>query len=210
MWTNCQLLILTRYPEAGTTKTRLIQELGASGAALLQKKLSEKTVHQAQLLTRQSGIKTVVHYSGGSRKKMTAWLGAMEYVEQTEGDLGQRMRQAFTHAVQTGAEKIVLIGSDIPDITADLLQSAFTFLKTKEMVIGPSEDGGYYLIGMVADQATRLLPLLFENMPWSSERLLAITRSRLETSGSDVAILPTLRDIDLPADLTFAREKGLL
>ena len=81
---------------------------------------------------------------------------------------------------------------------------------TREVVIGPSQDGGYYLIGMVAEQASQLYPLLFEKMPWSSGELLATTLSRLEKAGYDVAILPTLRDIDLPADLSFALEKGLL
>lgn len=210
MWTNCQLLLFTRYPEAGKTKTRLIAELGASGAALLQKRLSERIAHQAQLLTQRLGITMVVHYSGGSRKKMTFWLGPMKYVEQTDGDLGQKMRRAFQHSIETGAQTIVLIGSDIPDISADLLQQAFTSLRTREVVIGPCQDGGYYLIGMVAEQASQLYPLLFEEMPWSSGELLATTLSRLEKAGYEVAILPTLRDIDLPADLPFALEKGLL
>lgn len=210
MWTNCQLLLFTKYPEAGKTKTRLITKLGATRAALLQKTLTERIAHQAQLLAQQSGITTVVHYSGGSRKKMTFWLGSMNCVEQTDGDLGQRMRSAFKHSIETGAEAIVLIGSDIPDITANLLQQAFTSLLTREAVIGPSQDGGYYLIGMVADQAPQLYPLLFEEMPWSTGEIFATTLNRLEKAGYDVAILPTLRDIDLPTDLLFAKQRGLL
>ncbi len=75
MWTNCHLLLFTRYPEAGKTKTRLIGELGADGAALLQKRLTERIAHQAKLLTECSGIATVVHYAGGNREKITFWLG---------------------------------------------------------------------------------------------------------------------------------------
>ena len=78
MWTNCHLLLFTRYPEAGKTKTRLIPELGAEGAALLQKRLTERIVDQANLLAQRKGIKTVVHYAGGSREKMTSWLGSHE------------------------------------------------------------------------------------------------------------------------------------
>lgn len=210
MWTNCHLLLFTRYPEAGKAKTRLIAKLGATGAALLQKRLTERIAHQAQLLAQKSGITTVVHYSGGSRKKMTFWLGAIDCVEQADGDLGQKMRSAFKHSIETGAETIVLIGSDIPDITANLLQQAFTSLLTREVVIGPSQDGGYYLIGMAADQAPQLYPLLFEEMPWSTGKLFATTISHLEKAGYDVAILPKLRDIDLPADLFFATQRGLL
>lgn len=210
MWTNCQLLLFTRYPEARTTKTRLIPELGEDGAALLQKRLTERVAYQANLLAQRLGIETVVHYTGGSREQMSSWLGAMKYVEQADGDLGQRMRSAFEQTFTDGAEAAVLIGSDIPDITADLLQQAFTSLVTREVIIGPSRDGGYYLIGLVANQAPQLLPLLFEEMQWSTGGLFATTTNRLEKAGYDVEVLPTLRDIDLPTDLPFAAERGLL
>jgi len=210
MWTNCQLLLFTRYPEAGKTKTRLIPELGEDGAALLQKRLTERVAYQANLLTQRLGIETAVHYTGGNREQMISWLGVLKYVEQADGDLGQRMRSAFEQTFTDGAEAAVLIGSDIPDITADLLQQAFASLRTKEVVIGPSKDGGYYLIGLVANQALRLLPLLFEKIQWSTEELFTTTINRLEKAGYDIAILPVLRDIDLPADLDFARERDLL
>ncbi|MCP4337957.1 MAG: glycosyltransferase [Desulfobulbaceae bacterium] len=214
MWTNCRLLLFTRYPEAGKTKTRLIPELGEGGAALLQKRLTERVAYQADLLSQRLGIKTVVHYAGGSREKMTRWLGLglgpTVCVEQAEGDLGQRMRAAFELTFAGGVKAAVLIGSDIPDITTDLLQQAFTSLLSKEVVIGPSQDGGYYLIGLTDDKASQLLPLLFEEMQWSTGGLFATTTNRLEKSGYAVAVLPTLRDIDLPADLPFAAERGLL
>ena len=216
MWTNCRLLLFTRYPEAGKTKTRLIPELGVGGAALLQKRLTERVAYQAEQLLQRSGIKTVVHYGGGNREKMARWLGLglglgpTVCVKQAEGDLGQRMRSAFEQTFASGVEVAVLIGSDIPDITTDLLEQAFTSLLRKEMVIGPSQDGGYYLVGMACDKASQLLPLLFEDMQWSTGGLFATTTNRLKKSGYDVAFLPTLRDIDLPEDLPFAVERGLL
>ncbi len=210
MWTNCLLLLFTRYPVAGSTKTRLISKLGADGAALLQKRLTERVVLQANLLSRRLGIETVVHYTEGSREKMTSWLGAMNLFEQASGDLGQRMRSAFELTFAGGIETAVLIGSDIPDITTDLLQQAFLCLLTKDVVIGPSQDGGYYLIGLGANQAPQILPLLFEEMRWSTGKLFSTTINRLEKAGYDVATLPRLRDIDLPADLPFAEKKGLL
>ncbi|MGB3225342.1 MAG: TIGR04282 family arsenosugar biosynthesis glycosyltransferase [Desulforhopalus sp.] len=218
MLTNCKILLFTRYPEKGKTKTRLIGELGADGAALLHKKLTERVFMQASLLKQRSGIETIVYFCGGSSPKMTSWLGPIHCVEQMSGDLGQKMRSAFEHCFSGGAETAILIGSDIPDISAELLQQAFNALITKDVVIGPSRDGGYYLIGMAAGAARicrpegmpPLLPLLFDKMKWSTEELFNNTMHRLESAGYETAHLPTLRDIDIPADLPFAKEKGLL
>lgn len=210
MGTNSRLLLFTRYPEPGKTKTRLIDELGAEGAALLQKKLTERVIFQANLLRQRLAIETIVHYTDGNPDKMKSWLAPMNCIVQADGDLGQRMRSAFMHAFTGGAENAVLIGSDIPDINADLLHQAFTVLSTKEVVIGPSADGGYYLVGLVASKASSLLPLLFSKMPWSTGKLFTTTLGRLDQAGYDPAILPTLRDIDLPADLSLAMERGLL
>jgi len=210
MWTTCRLLLFTRYPEVGKTKTRLIPELGAMDAALLQKRLTERLIIQADLLATHPGIETIVYYSEGDSDKMTSWLGPRKFVAQTSGDIGQRMLAAFQHTFSGGVDKAVLIGSDIPDITADLLQQAFSSLIARDVVIGPSQDGGYYLIGLKAGQSPELLSLLFEKMPWSTDELLANTKSRLEQAGYAAAFLPTLRDIDLPSDLFFARQRGLL
>ncbi len=210
MWTTCQLLLFTRYPQAGKTKTRLIAELGADGAALLQKRLTERIYLQAMHLKKHTGIKTIVYYTGGTEQEMSSWLDPVNCVEQTEGDLGRKMQAAFENSFAAGAEKAVLIGSDIPDISADLLQEGFISLTTGKVVIGPSRDGGYYLIGMVARQAARLYPLLFDNISWSTGDVLATTMARLAQAGYAVATLPSLRDIDLPEDLPFARQRGLL
>ncbi len=210
MWTNCQLLIFTRYPEAGTTKTRLIPKLGAEGAALLQKRLTERVVQQGHLLARRTAIATTVYYSGGSRRKMTGWLGSLCCIAQTDGDLGRKMHAAFTDTFARGAKTAVLVGSDIPDITADGLERAFTVLLTSQVVIGPSQDGGYYLIGLRANEAAHLLPLLFAGMQWSTGELFTATTHRLQEKGYSWTALPMLRDIDEPADLFSARQRGLL
>lgn len=210
MTIKSQLLIFTRYPKAGTTKTRLIEELGADGAAQLQKKLTERLVREATQLKKTSHIQPVIHYCGGSREEMSSWLGSAVLVEQGEGDLGARMGQAFAHSFGGGVETAVLVGSDIPDISTKLLYQAFSALHRRELVIGPSCDGGYYLIGMHAAQAPVLSPLLFDEMVWSSSELLRVTMDRLARAGFEAAILPCLRDIDLPGDLPFARSRGLL
>ena len=204
------LLLFTRYPEAGRTKTRLIPLLGAEGAALLQRLLAEKIAIQANILAKHSGIPTIVYYCGGNKKKMTAWLGPLSYVSQADGDLGRRMRESFAHTFAGGAKKAVLIGSDIPEISAVLLVEAFATLDTAKVVLGPSRDGGYYLIGMQTDTAGELYSLLFENMAWSTPEVFSLTCRRLEHAAIPAAILPTLGDIDIPDDLPFARAQGLL
>lgn len=204
------LLLFTRYPEAGRSKTRLIPALGAEGAARLQKLLTEKIAAQAKMLSASLDVQTVVHYSGGTNKKMASWLGALTFVPQPTGDLGLRMRAAFRHAFAAGARKAVLVGSDIPEIDANLLACAFAALQNSPVVIGPSHDGGYYLIGMCADVAEQLYPLLFLGMTWSTPEVFANSRKRLAKADCPSTVLALLRDIDTPEDLGFARSQGLL
>lgn len=205
-----RLLLFTRYPEVGLTKTRLIPTLGAEGAAQLQRVLTERIMAQAKNLAKEHGIPTTVHYCGGTGDAMASWLGPLTYVPQAEGDLGLRMQTAFADAFGQGAETAVLIGSDIPDISASLLAKAFAALQTAKTVIGPSRDGGYYLIGLRGDGVGELYPLLFQEMVWSTPSVFSQTLARLEKAAVSVAVLPALRDIDLPEDLLFAGKRGLL
>lgn len=204
------LLLFTRCPQAGLTKTRLIPSLGAEGAAQLQRRLAERLVYETQRLDRSLQIATLIHYAGGDRQKMHDWLGPLTCIPQTGGDLGRRMQAAFAHSFLAGADKVVLVGSDIPDIDAALLTEAFTLLAASPVVLGPCVDGGYYLVGMRAEGAERLFPLLFEHIPWSTPGVFATTRARLVQAGHSPAILPVLRDIDVEEDLPFARSRGLL
>ncbi len=205
-----QVLLFTRYPEAGTTKTRLIGALGAEGAAALQKRLTEMIFHQLGLLRNRCGFGHTIHYTGGSSTIMQTWLGQSCCVEQVQGDLGQRMQSAFDHTFRGGTETALLIGSDIPDISAEILEQAFHSLRDHDVVIGPSRDGGYYLIGFHAEQAQLLFPILFSGMTWSTGAVYTTTVNRLQKSNSSVFSLATLRDIDREEDLPFAQTRGIL
>ena len=207
---TCRLLIFTRYPAAGKTKTRLIPALGADGAARLQKRLTEKTIAQARLLEQRLGTSTTVYYLGGSEEEMTGWLGQVNCVEQAAGDLGIKMRTAFDEAFAAGADRAVLIGTDIPGLDVDILSQAFTSLARQDAVIGPSRDGGYYLIGLTAQAAPQLLDPLFQEMVWSTGEVLAVTMRRLAKTGRTISLLPALADIDRPEDLALAETWGLL
>ncbi|MGW8193023.1 MAG: TIGR04282 family arsenosugar biosynthesis glycosyltransferase [Desulforhopalus sp.] len=205
-----RLIVFTRYPKAGSTKTRLIPSLGAEGAAKLQQKLTEHVFREARRLEENLTAAFEVHYCGGTPKKMSAWLGPCTLVRQVEGDIGARMAAAFSHAFGAGTQKAILVGSDIPDISTRLLQQAFRSLSVSDVVLGPCHDGGYYLIGFTASEARTLLPLLFEKMPWSTKTLFIVTMKSLKAAGYTVATLPLLTDIDRPEDLCHARTKGFL
>lgn len=110
-----KLIIFTRYPVPGKTKTRLIPSLGPVGAADVHRKLAENILEEAKIVRRQSEVDLEVCYTGGSIKHMRTWLGnRLSYVEQEDGDLGFRMFLAIQRSLSERTRKIVLIGTDIP------------------------------------------------------------------------------------------------
>ncbi len=111
-------------------------------------------------------------------------------------DLGQRMKHAFEEGFEQDFEQIVLIGSDLPDISAEILQKSFKALNTNDCVFGKAEDGGYYLIGL-----SKINSSIFENKPWSQSELLNVTLQELKEQKAQVALLESLNDIDTYEDL---------
>jgi hypothetical protein len=120
------------------------------------------------------------------------------------------MAAAFTIAFTEGAKAAILFGTDIPDLGSNMLRRALTTLENGAAVIGPTLDGGYYLIGITASSAAQALPLLFTDIAWSTTRVMETTLDRLRLGRLDYALLPELRDIDTPEDLFLARAHGLL
>lgn len=192
-----RLLIFTRYPTPGQTKTRLIPILGAEGAAKLQRQLTEETLAKAKALAPSHPAEIAVYYSGGSDRRMREWLGNdLIFTPQADGDLGVRMQRAFDDAFAAGMEGAIAIGIDCPDLSADLLQTAFIALKNVDVVLGPAADGGYYLLGL-----RKTVPDLFRAMPWGSDRVFSLTIRRIEKLNLSLTLLPALRDLDRPEDL---------
>lgn len=191
------LIIFTRYPEPGKTKTRLIPALGTEGAANLQRQMTEHTLSQVKQLQKTSAISCEVRFAGGNLQLMQDWLGYdIAYQLQGEGDLGSRMAQSFYNAFQSGAEKAITIGTDCPDVDAKILADAFAQLHQCDLVLGPALDGGYYLIGL-----QRPLPELFINIDWGTSQVLQQTIDTAQTLNLLVNYLPLLADIDRPEDL---------
>lgn len=191
------LIIFTRYPEAGKTKTRLIPALGIEGAANLQRQMTEHTLSQVKQLQKTSAISCEVRFAGGNLQLMQDWLGDdIAYQPQGEGDLGSRMAQSFYNAFQSGAKKAITIGTDCPDVDDQILADAFDQLHQCDLVLGPALDGGYYLIGL-----QRPLPKLFMNIDWGTSQVLQQTIDTAQTLNLSVNYLPLLADIDRPEDL---------
>lgn len=208
------VLIFTKYPIAGYAKTRLIPAVGAERAAEISRMLTHRAINTARSFLKCSPHPATLRIHLASSTQQSAdlseeWLGQPDsrsvsresFHEQKDGDLGQRLSAAFAASFEDGAGKALVIGADIPEIDADLLIEAFQRLEGVDLVVGPAADGGYYLLGM-----KKLHLRLFENIPWSTEVVYAITIAKAEEMGLSVFNLRTLRDVDLPEDLPYFEE----
>lgn len=192
-----QLILFTRYPQPGMAKTRLIPVLGEAGAATLSQQMTEHTLAQVQALQRLEPIEVEIRFAGGTVELMRRWLGeSWHYVPQGEGDLGDRLLRSLQSAVARGASHTVIIGTDCPELTAALLQQAFTALTQVDLVLGPAVDGGYYLIGL-----RQPMPALFQTICWSTDVVLQQTLAIAQQLQLTVSLLPPLSDVDRPEDL---------
>ena len=196
-----RLVIFTRFPEPHRTKTRLIPALGPEGAAQLQRDMTRHTLAVAREVATDRLLSVEVRFEGGDARKMAACFGnGVSYRPQGPGDLGRRMDRAFVDACREGAEQTVLIGTDCPEITPRLIRESFGRLAASDVVLGPANDGGYYLIGL-----QRPVSRLFVEIPWGSERVFGETMNRADELSLSVSLLETLSDVDRPNDLAVWR-----
>ncbi|MCB0395621.1 MAG: TIGR04282 family arsenosugar biosynthesis glycosyltransferase [Flavobacteriales bacterium] len=188
------LMVFVKSPVAGTVKTRLAASIGDAEALSVYERLLRITLNAAEGCGKD--IRKMLWYSGewdGLKKWNTS---RFEPCRQPEGDLGERMDAAFRDAFRDGASKAVIIGSDCPYITAHVIEEAFDMLDHHDVVIGPSMDGGYYLLG-----STAYHPWIFEGMPWSSSGLLEQTIKAVSGHGRRYRLLHELQDVDTEEDL---------
>lgn len=199
-----RLLIFTRYPQPGKAKTRLIPALGATGAANLQRQMTEHTVAQVQALRESNPLSVEIWFAGTGPETevadcqlMQAWLGSKwTYQAQRGHDLGERLIQAIQTAFDQGMQRVITIGTDCPGLDSICMQQAFQALRQHDLVLGPATDGGYYLIGL-----RRFVPALFVGINWGSETVLRQTVEIAEKLGLTIAYLDPLTDVDHPEDL---------
>jgi rSAM/selenodomain-associated transferase 1 len=190
------VLIFVRAPELGRVKTRLAAEIGAPAALRAYRRLAEHALGEARALEPRASVR--VHFNPAhAGDAVHAWLGdGPAYLPQVDDDLGGRMRAAFAQAFAAGLRRVVIIGSDLPDVSAGLLRRAFAELDSSPVVLGPARDGGYYLLGM-----REMVPGVFDGVPWSTADVLPRTMEILREAGIEPAMLEMLSDVDQAADL---------
>lgn len=186
------LIIFVKNPELGKAKTRLAQTIGKEKALAIYRMLLERTKD----VTFDLEVDIQVHYNQFIDRNDLWDDGRYIKKKQIKGDLGQKMQFAFEEAFSAGYEKICIIGSDCYDLNKKHLEEAFLNLETSEFVLGPSFDGGYYLMGMRA-----LLNSVFSNKQWSTNSVFNDTLKDIKKGDKSYTLLSKLSDVDVEADL---------
>lgn len=187
-----RILLFLKAPRQGTVKTRLAKTLGKKSAQNIYRQLVE---HQLASLPGDADLE--IHFApADAENEFKTWLGPDRlYIPQCEGDLGDRLSWAVHNAFNQGAGRVACIGADCPGLTADQFHEAENHLQSADVVVGPTIDGGYYLIAM-----NTYHPELFLDIPWSTSRTLEITLDKAERAHLRVHTLKTLEDVDHESD----------
>jgi len=186
---------MIKYPDQGRVKTRLAGDIGTERAALICRQMTERVMMQT--IPVAGGYERFVFYDPPERvQNFLSWLPHEKFIAQTGSDVGQRMDNAIRYLLENGAEKAVITGTDIPDLTNRIVMQAFEILDHADVVVGPAHDGGYYLIGMKSPMSE-----LFCNIPWSTRNVFSETVRTLKHAGKSYGVLPVLSDLDTIGDL---------
>lgn len=189
------LIIIAKYPEEGTVKTRLKGVLSDQERLKLYVTLLTHTVEKLKAIR---GVNTFIAFAPeGSHEYFSQFNVGL--ISLHKGDLGIRMFEAFKEVFDKGYQKAALVGADIPDLSASIILSAMNILSDNDLVYGPAKDGGYYLVGM-----SRLIREVFEDVPWSSDQTLKKSILKAEQYNYSVDFTETLSDIDTIDDLKRA------
>lgn len=186
--------MFAKAPVPGKVKTRLTPALRAQEAADLYRSMLLDTI----AVVERARLECVVAFApSGARRELERLLGSRRpLIPQPPGDLGARMETIFERLLEDPRRPAIVIGSDCPAVDAERLAEAAEELERAEVVVGPALDGGYYLLGL-----RRLRPELFRDVPWSTERVIEVTRRRIDDAGLRAAWLEPARDLDTPEDL---------
>ncbi|MDZ7721412.1 MAG: TIGR04282 family arsenosugar biosynthesis glycosyltransferase [candidate division KSB1 bacterium] len=189
------LILFAKAPRPGRVKTRLQPELTMEQALTLYRAMVEDTVER---LSDDHAWDMIIGFTpADSGDDMKSWLGAsFNYISQNGLNLGERMRHALASVLNDGYEHAALVGSDIPLLSKNAVAGAFSGLEQHDAVIGPTNDGGYYLIGMNSDQ-----PQLFKDIAWSTDRVFQQTLRRAQKAHLNIGRLEPYADIDTWSDV---------
>ena len=191
------LIIFAKKPEPGKVKTRLAKDLGEEEACKVYKQLLFYTFDMAEACN----AFVVASFNKKDEHTLEA-IPYSSYHQQIEGDLGEKLKEAIYDTFNRGFKKVLCIGSDCADLTPEIIQEAYKRLDQHDVVIGPAEDGGYYLIG-----TKKPTNYLFEDKTWSSQVLIEETLASIKEQNESVALLEKLSDIDTIEDLKRTKNK---
>ena len=192
---NHHVTILAKNPFTTQVKTRLAKDIGADAARGVYARLLYQTLNR--LTSSRSKINlTLCLPSQNDRRFFEEAYPELEITQQASGDLGMKIHDALQSAFKTGAQTAIVIGSDLPAMGWNLLDQAFNQIQENAVLLGPSLDGGYYLIGMQAPGIN-----IFKDVPWSSARVLMMTIEKIRAAGFQPILLPEHQDIDFASDL---------
>lgn len=181
----------------GKVKTRLIPALGSNGAARLQRDMTSWIIKSVRVLPPEVSLE--IHIDGCDMPGMEKLFGINPPMRlQAPGDIGQKMSAAFSGAFNEGFEHVVLIGSDCPFITPDIIRHAFIKLEKNDCVFGPAYDGGYYLIGLKEPCSG-----IFDGISWGDVLVLEQSHAKAQDLGLSMSLLDRLYDIDRPQDIVL-------
>lgn len=198
------LVILTKAPQPGRSKTRLVPPLSYAEAAQLARAL---LFDQLESLTTFRGARLFIAFTPETAAGFFKGFISQGFTSfaQRGGSLGERMSHAFEHLFASSFEKVILIGSDLPTIPVKFFHQAYALMeKSADVVLGPSADGGYYLIGM-----RRMIPAIFADIAWSSADVLTQTIHKLDNLGLKHELLSEWYDIDTAKDLERLRSQRM-
>jgi rSAM/selenodomain-associated transferase 1 len=202
-----RIVLFCKYPEPGSVKTRLISHLGAEAAARLQTEMAVHVLDWMRACSKGRGCEVELRYLGADQDAMRGIFGGgVSYREQGNGDFGDRIARAFSHAFNEKVKRVLAIGADCPTVTARVIDDALDALKTHDAVVGPATDGGYYLIGLSKEAR-----FLFNDMTWGTSEVLEKTLQRVHDNHLSLQLLEPMSDVDRPEDLAVwhAAKKNL-
>jgi rSAM/selenodomain-associated transferase 1 len=197
------VVLFVKFPEPGMVKSRLAASLGQKFVLSLYREFVSDTLD----MLRSCGCPVIIAYDPPAYLgRFVTWLGdGHRYLAQIGGNVGERMEQAFQQSFALGFSRVVLMGSDVPDVPCAMIGEAFEALASHNTVIGPSRDGGYYLIGFTRPA---FFPDVFRKMKWSTESVFQETRQRLARGRRSLHMLPMWRDVDTREDLRNLFERN--
>lgn len=198
------LVLYARVPRFGRVKTRMTPWLGAGEALRLHAALLLDALLLLRKAAEEAGATPLLSFSepwdpgsSAEHRELAAATRGLALRPQRDGDLGRRLEATFTGLHAEGHREVVVIGSDCPELPPAVVRSAFEALRqAARVVLGPAEDGGYYLVG-----ATPPIPAIFSGVPWSTGRVMEATLAALDRDSVRASILPRFGDVDVPADL---------